>query len=391
MAGIKKVEAAGLVLIALVWAACGGHTGGNSAAEQHSTGKAIVLETLTGNWYKHFTGTIAGKAVCVNLYHYNSEIRGTYYYNDVGEPIGLFNGEDSTKNDVGLYLSEDPETERDGTDDYTQNAHWVAMLSGDRLTGKWISRDGKKTYDIDLKEDYPVGTFRFDVLMSDSSAGYGIALGHSAYQISTPDAAIDRIDRYFLDTVVRRYLGCDTAEDIAACMKAGNARYLSGFLEDVDSTDTDPNDSLSHSGESTMDLWVMYNEQNMVVLESLDYEYMGGAHGIYASSFTCADVQEKKVWELGDILTVDSTKLTSLLEQEARRQFGIKPGKDLSDRMLVDTIPVTHNIYFTRAGITFNYAPYEIASFADGEVSLFIPYNRLMDMLRPEFKKRMGI
>jgi Protein of unknown function (DUF3298) len=44
------------------------------------------------------------------------------------------------------------------------------------------------------------------------------------------------------------------------------------------------------------------------------------------------------------------------------------------------------NFYVTTAGIGFLYAPYEIKSFADGEVNLLVPFSALNAYLQPGFK-----
>ncbi len=174
-------------------------------------------------------------------------------------------------------------------------------------------------------------------------------------------------------------------------MHQRNGDYLQTVFADADTTDHDPADSLQNHNESSQNSWVMYNEHGLVVFESLGYLYMGGAHGMYGSTYTCADVQGRRVWKLEDIMKVDTVKLMALIELEARRQYKIKKGEKLSTQLLVDTIPVTDNIYFTESGITFNYGIYEIASYADGQSSFYIPFSKVMDMLLPDFKKRMGL
>lgn len=387
-----------LLLVCITLVACGGHAGNNAGDTGSIADKAYAL---SGQWYRHYTGTIAGKPVHLNLTYYSQQLRGTYYYGNSGLPIGLYNGEDTTKGDTSQYITEDAETERNDNNDYTNNPHWVVTFAGKSITGKWVSRDGKKMYDINLKEDYPAGTYQFDIAMADSSAGMGIATAVTSYQVSMPGVEMNKDDKYFLDTLLIRDLGCEPSanNDFVACMHRRNGDYLQAVFADAGTTDHDPADTTDHDAadslqnhnESSKNSWVMYNEHGLVVFESLGYLYMGGAHGMYGSTYTCADVQGRRVWKLGDIMKVDTVKLMDLIELEARRQYKIKKGEKLSTQLLVDTIPVTDNIYFTESGITFNYGIYEIASYADGQSSFYIPFSKVMDMLLPDFKKRMGL
>ena len=46
----------------------------------------------------------------------------------------------------------------------------------------------------------------------------------------------------------------------------------------------------------------------------------------------------------------------------------------------------TENFYITTSGIGFLYAPYELKSFAEGEVNLLVPFSALNTYLQPGFK-----
>jgi len=89
-----------------------------------------------------------------------------------------------------------------------------------------------------------------------------------------------------------------------------------------------------------------------------------------------------ELWEPSDIFTADSATLSALLTKEAEKIYGLT--------LSVKSVPYNSNFYFDNAGITFSYDPYEIASFAEGQILVFIPYSELKDMLKPSFIKRMN-
>jgi hypothetical protein len=46
-----------------------------------------------------------------------------------------------------------------------------------------------------------------------------------------------------------------------------------------------------------------------------------------------------------------------------------------------ETVPVTKNVAFTKTGLLFDYPPYEIASYADGEIEVVLPYAEVSHLL----------
>ncbi len=346
-------------------------------------------------WYKRYTGTVVGQGVIVNLYQLaRNEFRGTFNYNSKGILMEL-NGKDDSCRGSNLFLYESNPTERSGTKDFENNPHWQVTLSGDKLVGKWISKDGSKTYPIELTEDYSGGALRLDVFSrSDSQKikhGKAVVTNNLSYMWPEPSPQVNKPDADYLLSVIKQKLG---AKDISGSINnLATANIQKSFAEFKANIDTggpiDESAAYMFSQESNDKIWADYNQNGFVVLEFFTYQYMGGAHGNYGSSYLNVDMQLKKVWGMNDMMHIDTLKLMSLLDEAAHREFQVSGDSDLSISLMVDTIPITNNCFFTHTGITFNYVPYEIACFADGEIQLFIPFTRLMDMLTPEFKKRM--
>jgi hypothetical protein len=132
----------------------------------------------------------------------------------------------------------------------------------------------------------------------------------------------------------------------------------------------------------------VYTDENIFVLGSYNYTYTGGVHGNYGTGFTNLDLKKRRVIELTDILTSAGIKsLPKLLEKNYKLQNNIPQEKSLMDAgLFVDTIPVNDNFIITPGTLMFNYVPYEIASYADGEVKIYIPYNEISAYIKPEAK-----
>jgi hypothetical protein len=135
---------------------------------------------------------------------------------------------------------------------------------------------------------------------------------------------------------------------------------------------------------------VLMNSAGWLILENKIFDYTGGAHGNHGSFFLNLDVKAQRTWKLTDVVA-DTAALAPFLAGAAISRFGLSPEEPLSNRLLVDAVPVTDNFYLTATGLGFVYNPYEIASYADGEVHLFVPYKRLGLLLTEAFKQRMGL
>jgi len=342
--------------------------------------------------YKRFSGTIAGQPVVLNLQvsnHAYATISGSYYYVKQGKPIGLYILPDSTVKN-GYLVDEDPEDKTSDT-----QPHWKFMYDGNTITGKWTSADGKKTYDINLKEDYPQGSYHLGIWAKEDSIPYqrgkARAVATVSYQILVLQHST-KGETDFFNKCILQELGCGgQAASLQQCVQSQIDSYAVGYkrqLADVDDTLLSEAFNNYYQGVS---MAVLYNDNGWLIVESNLSDYSGGAHGNYGVSYLNMDMQNQKLWKLEDIMTVDSAKLQTILEKQARKAFDIPAGGKLSEGLLTDRVMPNGNFYVTNTGITFVYNPYEIAAYAYGIASFFIPYTQIKELLKPEFVLRMKL
>lgn len=106
-------------------------------------------------------------------------------------------------------------------------------------------------------------------------------------------------------------------------------------------------------------------------------EYMGGAHPnahTVLKNYSLADGKAVPIEEL-----TDADALRKRAEKAFRWQFGLKRGDDLNDRGFmfeggVFTLP--ENIALTPRGYLLIYNPYEVSSYAEGEIRILLPYEK---------------
>lgn len=368
---------------------------GCSEQQPAKTHKQVVKEEgfdadSTCGYYKLYKGTVAGQPVVLHYMAYGTTIRGEYYYLRTGQIISLYNYTDTIPTDL-IYLSENPTTEHEDN-----SANWEVLVSGDSISGKWISGDGADTYPIQLKEDFSGGAQHFSIVCFDDSCKLKDNLpephAYISHQLLLPVGNDEATA--FIRSVIYRNLLCDTtgASMLKQCLHKKNEQYFAGYRQDNNIADTMIMEAPNFYNWTQMtNFWVSYNEDGMVVLNQHHYEYTGGAHGNYGSRYMCIDAANRKLLTLNDIITVDEPRLVSLLDAAVRKLFTIEDGAPLNTALLAESIHVPEEFYITGRGITFVYATYEIAPYAAGEVNLFVPYEKLSDMLTPYFKQRMRL
>lgn len=132
--------------------------------------------------------------------------------------------------------------------------------------------------------------------------------------------------------------------------------------------------------------YVLWNQAPLLSLGYFSYDFSGGAHGNYATRTVSYDTRTGQPLAFAAVFRPDARpRLGALLEAAVRRTLRIPAGQSLDGPLLVKKIPVTTNFYLTSGGAVFTYAPYEIAAYAEGEVSVFIPIADLQPLLlRPD-------
>ncbi|RZK49093.1 MAG: DUF3298 domain-containing protein, partial [Hymenobacter sp.] len=129
---------------------------------------------------------------------------------------------------------------------------------------------------------------------------------------------------------------------------------------------------------------VFCQQGNLLSLGFFRYSYSGGAHGIYGTTGASYDLRTGRRLRYDDIFVpAAQARLPALLAQAVRPLVGLRPGEPLDQQLFVKKMPVTRNVLLTPGGVEFVYLPYEIASYAQGELRVFLPLTQVRALLRP--------
>ncbi|MDQ6723347.1 MAG: DUF3298 and DUF4163 domain-containing protein [Thermoproteota archaeon] len=341
--------------------------------------------SIAQNFYKRFEGTIAGQPVILHLHKTENKFSGIYYYRKTGGWLTII--ADTIFSDSILLSEYAPvyNTNND-TDAETLRPQLKCKLQNDMLTGTWVSSDKKTSYPINLKENYPSGSYKFSLEdYADSIKAFP--------QKNEPMAEMNNsfvvcINNSWLNGEIKKLLSFDSSLDFKAGFNRAKTDYFNDYKKDVaDQTDTLYYQTLNYS--LSQNLYVRYNENDIVILESEYYMFSGGAHGNYGNTFFCFDVAAKKQLKLSDIIAVDSATLQPIVEKYFRTEYNVK--SNLNEILFNNHLPANDNFYFNEKKIGYLYNPYEVAYYAQGQIDVFIPLSALQKFINPDFKKRMGI
>jgi len=122
---------------------------------------------------------------------------------------------------------------------------------------------------------------------------------------------------------------------------------------------------------------------NVVSYYTVFSSYSGGAHGGYGTRGMLFSLMDgSRVSQ--DRYFVDGYKkpLTKLLIKHLK-DMEDNPVRDLSE-LFAEPYP-NDNIFFQEDGIVFTFETYEIASYAQGQMSSTIPWSEVEPLIRPEF------
>lgn len=345
----------------------------------------LVVVAVTGtysaepSWYKLFTGTIDSYPVTMSLVKFGEEVRGFYYYDKYKQPMDVYG---NVKGDsITLY----------SYSGYDDSESFKGVLKGSSFSGIGDKPSQNKVFNFSLSADKKQsGYFEFVYVEGKERFFKDLESPFCNYTEGTIWPADEYANAQFIRNYILKSKNMKTgASEIGEQMLANKKKYLKDFREyNKDLNRNDMGDGWSYSLESqNINIPVFFNDK-LFVISNFDYSFTGGAHGNYGTGFTNLDLKRKKVLTLDDVITKKGIeKLPALLEKYFKIQRGVPQEKSLQEAgLFLDTIPVNENFMISPGNIMFNYVPYEIASYADGEIKITIPYNEFADFVKPEVK-----
>lgn len=144
-----------------------------------------------------------------------------------------------------------------------------------------------------------------------------------------------------------------------------------------------PNDPMA-PWEASIKGSVAYKTDSIINIKITSYMFTGGAHGYGAEKSVLFDTQTGKSLQHADIFS-DLNGFTAYAEKKFREKFKVPAGKNINATGFLfenDKFALPQNIFYTDKGLLLYYNPYEIASYADQQKELLLPYSEIEKFLK---------
>lgn len=371
----------GLLASLTMLTACQPNASQRQAGRQDSV-SAPATKPNPSVYYKRLKGSLAGQPVTMHLIRTGpNAYDGWYAYDKQGIPIQLFHNSTDT---AQLSFTEYTVPDEDNT--------FKGQLSGDgTYKGTWAGK--QRSFPFELKEDN-TGAVLFDVFTSSDSAlllpanpksPLGMAMASLVWPVGGADEAT-------LETI-RKAL---TPTGAPARPETIVRQPVDTFLRDYKAAGDDVDTNALNSGTRASWNWsaqtrttVVWNAYPLLVFEYADYSFTGGAHGNWGSTFTVMDLAQKKVLHTDDVFKPGyKPALGAALERSFRKKYAVPAKEPLNKQFLFEPhIKPNDNFYITGKGAVFTYTPYEIAPYAVGQITLFVPFEEVKNYVNEVYLK----
>ncbi|AHJ98668.1 DUF3298 and DUF4163 domain-containing protein [Hymenobacter swuensis] len=362
------------------------------------TAAPVVALTDSASWYQQFRGVLPGStdSITVHLQRVN-EVPGE---NTLGRLVGFYAAADGHPYELTGDVSPTTDslrlrdTSHELLNDQNVGPQWLLKQEGSALVG---TRAGQPVRLRLLRQ--PVGvrfstrTFAAAVLPRPESPQDSV-FGQLSMFALVPEsgASKDKLAANLARGLRGDSLESKPALSLDALWDEQLAYFTKEYRKEVapmvskvlaDSTDDyQPLATLSYEQEANT--YVLWNEGDLLSIGYFGYDFSGGAHGIYGTYVRSYDTRTGRALGYNDIFKPGTRpQLEGILGRYARPALGLKDGASMAGKLFKNSLPATRNVYLTSGGAVFVYLPYEVASYAQGEISVFVPYSALQAVLKP--------
>ena len=155
-------------------------------------------------------------------------------------------------------------------------------------------------------------------------------------------------------------------------------------------------DSLGFSAEELADMKsklilansITYHDDHIITMQKELYTYSAGAaHGLHGVGNYTINRKSKDVISEGDLF-IDGyeAELNKVLQRALLKSLGRKNAQEVEkeDGFSITDLTSNDNFRLDAKGMTYTYNPYEIAPYTFGVIEVFVPYEEVRHLLRPQ-------
>lgn len=316
---------------------------------------------------KIFNGYLSALPIQMTLTKNNGKLTGSYFYKRVGKELKL----DGTINADGIFTLKELDPNGKTTGEFSGKWADEASANGIALEGDWHKPNSANKEFFNAAEQmifWTNGAKLSDVKFAEKNKA-------KRYEIDVNYPQISGIDAVKAATF-NRLIKSEAMKSVAEFRK----EMLAQTREDVKNLFGENSLGFSYSVE-----WAT---NDIISLELINSEFTGGAHGNYYSSSLTFDLRTGKQVKLAELFEPRTDFIKRISDYSINDLT--THGGEYADAEWIKTGAgadaenfVSWNL--TAKGLMINFSPYQVASYAEGEKNIIVPYDKLKEIMRPEY------
>lgn len=193
------------------------------------------------------------------------------------------------------------------------------------------------------------------------------------YNLTRAVTNIDWLDRLLFNAVISRQIDLDTPLDKAVTIKQQELEKC--FLQSIKEAEIE---DYVIATDYIVNTYYLGQRNNIATFMIENYMYTSGAHGYGVNYYLNFDL-DKELLIQPELLVIDKKRLEALLWQQYMIYRKNNPFLNIK------RVIVSDNFYFTPSGMVFSYKPYEIGSFAEGQIELLVSWKELKGIIHQDY------
>jgi hypothetical protein len=242
-----------------------------------------------------------------------------------------------------------------------------------------LSVDGRA-----LKADKPDASLWGNRLSFKLERERGVSLKTVTYRGITPKALAYEIVLCEPDSVPKAFMAAYRAELFDGAEMPSYAQAIIKDLDILAERQAAAQPDLGFPLSYRLVLMPSYNAENILTLKKrIDWNYAENTET--RNSLVCLDRKNAQRLELSQVFTPGyEADLSKLISATLELTYSVSAGNKLSDiGFFSDSVPPTALFGLSENGLEFYYPRGQVAAASLGDISVYIPYSRLLDALLP--------
>lgn len=126
---------------------------------------------------------------------------------------------------------------------------------------------------------------------------------------------------------------------------------------------------------------------HIATFSMLHYSYAGGAHGMHYTRYINVDLNKKSVISLNNLVSPKNQAQFKESLWESYAMSRVDENGKYNGFGDPKEFRISPEFYFSPNGIVFVYPPYELGSYAEGEVEVEVPWYQVNDLLNRDYQR----